>query len=209
MALDASALAAFLIAVSFAAGLNLYATLATLGVFARLHWFVLPAGLGALANSWIIAAALTLFALEFVADKIPVFDVVWNGLQTFIRLPVAALVAYNAGSHLTPALQIAVTIAAGLIAALAHSSKTATRVLITASPEPLSNIALSTGGDAAAIGLTWLATRHPLAAAVATATALAAIVLLGRFIFRALRRQADALFRRFRPPTAPALQKNT
>ena len=77
---------------------------------ARLHWVDLPVGLESLAKTWVIEASGILFAVEFFADKIPVFDVVWNVLHTFVRIPVAALLAYQAGSHLTPALQVLVTL---------------------------------------------------------------------------------------------------
>ena len=146
---DSASLVAFLVAVSFAAGLNVYAAVAMLGLLSRMHLFALPAGLHGLGNTWVIAGSLCLLSLEFVADKIPFVDLVWNTLQTFVRLPVAALLAYRASAHLTPAAQIAVTVASAAVAMLAHGSKTAARVLVTPSPEPVSNIALSTAGDVA------------------------------------------------------------
>jgi hypothetical protein len=165
-ALTPATLASLVIAISFAAGLNLYATACTLGLLARFHWIELPGSLGALANTWVIVAAAALFVLELVADKIPGFDLLWNALHTFIRIPAAALMAFAASSHLTPAQQLLVTFAGGLIAAIAHSSKTAARVLVTPSPEPASNFALSSAEDVGAIGLTWVATHHPIAAGI-------------------------------------------
>jgi hypothetical protein len=111
-----------------------------------------------LTNWWVIAAALALFAVDFFADKIPAFDVVWNALHTFIRVPVAALMAFQAASNLSPGEQLVATLAGGMIAFIAHGGKTAARVAVTPSPEPFSNIALSMGGDALAVGLTWLST---------------------------------------------------
>jgi hypothetical protein len=102
--------------------------------------------------------------VEFFADKIPGFDLFWNAAHTFIRVPVAALLAYEAASQLSPQLQLLAAAAGAAIAAIAHTSKTAARVLVTPSPEPISNIALSASEDVAAISLTWLATRHPYAA---------------------------------------------
>jgi hypothetical protein len=93
-------LAAIIIALSFAAGLNVYATVLSLGVLARLHWIALPDGLHAVADTWIMVASAILFAAELVADKIPTFDLVWNALHTFVRIPVAALMAYAVGQHL-------------------------------------------------------------------------------------------------------------
>ncbi len=139
-----STIAALVIAASFAAGLNVYATVLTLGVLARLHWAVLPGGLEMLGDWWVIGASGALFAAEFIADKIPGFDMVWNALHTFVRIPVAALLAYGATTHLSPQMQLlAVAVGSG-IALAAHGSKTAVRAAVTPSPEPVSNIALST-----------------------------------------------------------------
>src|SRR3954469_19331477 len=91
---------AFLIAISFAAGLNLYATIATLGLLARAGVVVLPGDLGMLSEWWVIGVSGALFAVEFVADKIPVFDLIWNALHTFVRIPAAALLGYGATSGL-------------------------------------------------------------------------------------------------------------
>src|SRR5258708_12116840 len=156
---------ALVVAASFAAGLNIYATVLTLGILARTHWVALPPGLDSLGHTWVLVVCCIMFAMELVADKIPAFDMVWNALHTFIRVPIAALVAYHASSQLSPTMQIlATTIGAG-IALAAHGSKTAVRAAVTPSPEPVSNIALSTSEDVLAIGLTWFATHHPFIAA--------------------------------------------
>ena len=162
-------LTALVVAVSFAAGLNVYATVLSLGVMARMHWVELPQGLEAVAHTWIIAASGFLFAGEFVADKIPGFDLLWNALHTFVRIPVAALLAFGATSHLSPGMQLLATALGATVATVAHGSKTAARVAVTPSPEPVSNIALSTAEDGAAIGLTWAATHHPFIAATIAA----------------------------------------
>ena len=108
--------------------------------------------------------------------------------DTFIRVPVAALLAYRASSHLSPEMQLLATVAGGAIALVAHSSKTAVRAVITPSPEPFSNIALSTGEDGIAIGVTWLATQHPWTAA-GIAIALVVIALwMARWIVKAVQR---------------------
>jgi hypothetical protein len=187
MAFTPSTLAALVIAASFAAGLNVYATVMTLGLLAHVHWVALPPGLEALANWWIIAVSGVLFAAEFVADKIPGFDLMWNALHTFIRVPVAALLAYRATTQLTPEMQILATALGAGIALAAHSSKTAARALVTPSPEPVSNIALSSTEDVAAIGITWLATAHPWVAASFVLAALVVTVFMARWVVRALR----------------------
>jgi hypothetical protein len=176
MTFTPSTIAGLVVAASFAAGLNVYATVLTLGVLARLHWVELPQGLDALENWWVIGASAALFSVEFFADKIPAFDLIWNALHTFVRIPLAALLAYRATLQLSPEMQLLATVGGGLIALAAHSSKTAARTLITASPEPVSNIALSAGEDAVAVGLTWTATHHPLiAGGIAAGLTLAAI----------------------------------
>ena len=183
---------AFIIAVSFAAGLNVYATVATLGLLAHAGVVGLPEPLDALSNWWMIGASGALFGVEFFADKIPGFDLIWNVLHTFIRVPVAALLAYRATSTLTPVEHIAATVAGGLIAFAAHGGKTAARAVITPSPEPLSNMGLSMGEDVVAIALTWLAMRHPLLAGAIAVLFVLMMILLIRRLSRAIR----TLFRR-------------
>jgi hypothetical protein len=179
-------LVALIVAVSFAAGINVYATVATLGILAHTGLLVLPEPLHLLASWWVIGASVTLFAVEFFADKVPAFDLIWNALHTFIRVPAAALLAWRATTNLTPGEQLAVTLLGGLIALAAHGGKTAARAAVTPSPEPFSNIGLSLGGDALAISLTWLATVHPyLGAGIAVALVLAVILLI-RWVWRAL-----------------------
>ena len=181
-------LAGLIIAVSFAAGLNVYATVASLGLLAHAGLLALPPGLHLLTNWWVIAACGVLFAVEFFADKIPAFDLLWNVLHTFVRIPVAALIAYGATAQLSPEKQLVAALAGGAIALAAHGGKTAARVAVTPSPEPVSNIALSAGEDALAVFLTWLATQHPIAAAVIVAAFLVALVVMMRWIVRTIAR---------------------
>ncbi len=100
---------ALIVAASFAGGLNIYATVLTLGILERTQWVALPPGLHGLGSTWVIVTCALLFAMEFVADKIPGFDMIWNGLQTVVRVPVAGLVAYHASSQLSPQMQILAT----------------------------------------------------------------------------------------------------
>ena len=186
-----SELFALLAAVGFAAGLNLYATVAVLGLLARFGHLPLPPGLQLLESWPVIAASLALFVIEFFADKIPAFDLIWNALHTFIRVPVAGLLAYQATSQLSPERQLVATLLGAAVALAAHGGKTAARAAVTPSPEPVSNITLSLGEDVLAIGLTWLATRHPYVAGTMATVFVAIIVILTRWIIRAMR----ALFR--------------
>ena len=157
---------ALLAGVGFAAGLNLYATVVALGVMARFGHLPLPPGLE-LIQSWpIIGASAALFIVEFFADKIPAFDLIWNALHTFVRIPVAGLLAFKATQQLSPEQQLFATLLGAGVALAAHSGKMAARTAVTPSPEPFSNIGLSLGEDVLAIGMTWLATRHPYVAGV-------------------------------------------
>ncbi len=182
-----SDLAGLIVAVSFAAGLNVYATVATLGLLAHAGLLDLPSGLHLLSSWWVIGASAALFAVEFFADKIPGFDLFWNALHTFVRVPVAALIAYGATSHLSPGKQLLGALAGAAIALAAHGGKTAARVAVTPSPEPLSNFALSATEDTLAVFLTWFATRHPIVAATIVAAFLLVIVVVMRWVIRALK----------------------
>ena len=182
---------ALLVAIGFAAGLNLYATVAVLGLLARFGHLPLPPGLQLLESWPVIGASLTLFVIEFFADKIPAFDLMWNALHTFIRVPVAGLLAYQATSQLSPERQLLATLLGAAVALAAHGGKTAARAAVTPSPEPLSNITLSMGEDVLAVGLTWLATRHPYVAGTLALLFVVVIFFVVRLVVRAMR----ALFR--------------
>ena len=182
---------ALLAAIAFAAGLNVYATVAALGLLARFGHLPLPPALQ-LVETWpVIAASGALFAVEFFADKIPAFDLIWSALHTFVRVPVAAFLAYGATAQLTPARQLLATLLGAAIALAAHGGKIAVRAAVTPSPEPFSNISLSLAEDLLAIALTWLATRHPYIAGTIALSLVAVIALLARFVIRAV----QALFR--------------
>jgi hypothetical protein len=180
-----------LIAIGFAAGLNTYATIAVLGLLGHFAHLPLPPGLQLLAGWPVIVASLALFGIEFFADKIPAFDLIWNALHTFIRVPIAGLLAYRATSQLSPEHQLLATLLGATVALIAHGGKTAARAAVTPSPEPFSNITLSLGEDVLAIGLTWLATRHPYVAGTLATTFVVIVVLMTRLVIRAMR----ALFR--------------
>jgi hypothetical protein len=169
MSFSPANITALVIAASFAAGLNIYATVLTLGILARTQWVALPPGLDSLGHTWVITVCAVMFGIEFIADKIPGFDLIWNALHTIVRVPIAALVA-------------------------THGSKTALRAVVTPSPEPVSNIALSTTEDAVAIGLTWFATHHPVIGASIALVFLVAAAAAARALLRAIRRPLRRLF---------------
>lgn len=190
-----------MVGASFAAGLNVYATVATLGLLSHAHALQLPPALHLLGSWPVIIICAVLFVIELFADKIPVFDLIWNALSTFVRVPVAVLMSYGATEHLSPGAQIAAAILGGLIALAAHSGKIAVRTAVTPSPEPASNAALSFGEDVVAVALTWFATRHPLIAAGMVAVCVLLVILAIRFVARSVTR----LFRRARSGPAPSV----
>jgi hypothetical protein len=180
-------LTALLVVVCFSAGLNVYATVAMLGILGRFNVLAVPPALHIVQDWKIIAACCVLFALEFIGDKIPIFDLIWNAAHTFVRVPVAALIAYGATAQLPQWEQIAATFAGGLIALAAHGGKTAARAAVTSSPEPFSNFALSASEDALVVFLMWFMTQHPFISAGIVVVGLLIILLLVRFVVRSVR----------------------
>ena len=174
-------------AVCFAAGLNVYGTVAALGLVSRAGLVGLPGDLGIVQSWWVIGACLAMFVIEFVADKVPLVDLVWNVLQTFVRVPVAGLLAYGALPQLDPGWQLAAGAAGSALALLAHSGKTTMRAAVSASPEPASNIGLSLAEDGAALILVWFATQYPYVAAAMVLVMLVTIMFIVRWILRRLR----------------------
>ena len=188
--------AAFLVAVCFAAGLNVYGTVATLGLVSRFGLVSLPGNLEIVQSNWIIGACVVLFALEFIADKIPLIDLIWNVVQTFVRVPVAGLLAYGALPALDPGWQLAAGAAGAALALVAHSGKTTLRAAVSGSPEPVSNIGLSLAEDASALTLAWFATQYPYVAAGLVVVMIAILALITRWLLRTFRKLV------YRPPVA-------
>jgi hypothetical protein len=181
-------LLALALAVSFAAGLNVYAVVATLGLLAQTDVVELPQSIAVIESWWVIGASLALYALEFIADKIPFVDLAWNVLQVPVRVPVAAMLAFAATDRLPIELQLVAAVAGSVAALAAASGKLALRGTVTGSPEPFSNIVLSLGEDVFAIGLTWFALEYPWLAATIALAAVIVIVLLMRIVVGAVRR---------------------
>jgi uncharacterized protein DUF4126 len=174
---------------SFAAGVNLYATVAILGLASRYGWVTLPPQYAVFDNNWIIGTALVMYAVEFVADKIPWLDSAWDAVHTFIRPVGGALIAVTTLGDASPATTTIVGLLGGAVAASSHASKAGTRAVANASPEPFSNWILSLSEDAFVVGLGLVALKYPLVALAVTLALLVAIVLLARVIYRAIRRR--------------------
>jgi hypothetical protein len=162
---SAETLAAIAVALGagWASGLNVYAVVLVLGAAHRLGLTTLPHDLAILASPWVMAAAALLFALNFLADKIPFVDSINDALHTFVRVPAGALLAFGAADQLGPETAVIAGLLGGTLAAGAHVAKTGTRALINTSPEPFSNIAASLVEDMTVIGGLVLALTHPIA----------------------------------------------
>jgi hypothetical protein len=181
---------------SFASGINLYATVAILGLASRYGWVSLPPQYQVFNNPWIIGGALVLYVVEFVADKIPWIDSVWDAVHSVIRPVGGAAIAVATLGDNSPLAETVVAVLGGTLAASTHFSKAGTRVMANASPEPFSNWALSLSEDAFVIGLGVLALKYPAAAAIVVIVCLAIIIALSAWIIRAIRRR---FFRRAQP----------
>ena len=173
---------------SFAAGVNLYATVAILGLAARYGWVELPPQFQAFNNPYIIGAALVLYVVEFFADKIPYFDSLWDMIHTAIRPLGGALIAVATLGDASPGVEGLVALLGGTVAAGSHLTKTSTRAVANTSPEPVTNWALSIGEDVFVVGLGYLALAHPIAALVVAGVLLALIVSFAAVIVRTVRR---------------------
>jgi hypothetical protein len=172
---------------SLTAGVNLYATVAILGLAARYDWVALPAQYEAFANEWVIGGAFVLYAVEFVADKIPWVDSLWDGIHTIIRPLGGALVAITTLGDASPALEGLVGIVGAAVAAGGHFTKASTRVAANTTPEPFSNWILSVLEDLFVVGLGVLALKFPLVALGVTIALLIAIAFAIRWIIGKLR----------------------
>ncbi len=151
---------------SWASGLNLYAVAALLGFGSLLGWVELPAGLAMLQDPVVLGAAALLYLVEFVTDKIPGVDSVWDGLHTFIRIPAGAMIAAGALGDAGMLAEAAALAFGGGLAATAHATKAGGRAVINTSPEPVSNWIASITEDVAVIAGLWAALNQPWLLAV-------------------------------------------
>lgn len=191
---------AFSMGSAWLSGVNLYATVLTLGLLQRYNLVHLPGSLSYLSNWWVIGVAAVLYMGQFVADKIPAVDSTWDAIHTFIRVPAGAILAASAFANFDPSIRVIALLLGGTLALSSHGTKAATRLAANTSPEPFSNILLSLGEDALAIGGTFLMSMHPLLIFVVIAIGLMLSFVLFRLVFMAFRR----FFRRSQPATAAA-----
>lgn len=189
---------------SWVSGINLYATVGFLGLFSRIGWLSLPENLQMLAHPAVFITALVLYLVEFIADKVPIFDSVWDGVHTFIRVPAGAILAWGSVGGAQDELKVMAALLGGGIAFSSHATKASLRALVNTSPEPFSNWALSLAEDALVILCLWLMLDHPYIMLTILLLFLIFFIWFIPKIFRLFR----AMFRRFinlfRKKEAPA-----
>jgi Domain of unknown function (DUF4126) len=191
----------FALGTSFASGLNVYATVAAAGLFQRFGLIQLPDNLQVLASPFVMGIAITLFLIEFVADKIPYVDTAWDAVHTFIRPPAAAIISYSAFGQVPEEWKVSAALLAGGVALTSHGAKATTRAAANTSPEPVSNWTLSFLEDGLAVFLAWMAAAHP----ILTAGIVVVLVILAVFLIWKLFGYLTAMVNRLRRwKTGPA-----
>jgi hypothetical protein len=169
---------------SLAAGVNLYATVAILGLAARFQWVELPEQFKVFDNPWVIGAAAVLYVIEFVADKVPWVDSIWDSVHTLIRPVGGALIAVASIGEASPVMTGVIALLGGTVAAGSHATKAGTRVAANTTPEPFSNWLLSLAEDAFVIGLSFITLKYPLVALGVSVVILVLIVMVFRSIWK-------------------------
>jgi hypothetical protein len=188
---------------AWTSGINLYATVAVLGIAGRAEMIQLPPGLHVLMDPLVIAIACIMYVVEFFADKVPYVDSAWDMLHTFIRIPAGAILAARSLGPTNPALELAAILAGGTVALAAHGTKATLRLALNVSPEPFSNWAASIGEDLSVLASIWLIFNHPVVMLLLIAAFLALAVWLIPKLFRLAKRGFQMLRSRLRGKPAP------
>jgi hypothetical protein len=191
---------------SWTSGINLYATVAALGIAGRAEMIKLPPDLQVLMHPAVIAVACIMYVIEFFADKVPYVDSGWDVLHIFIRVPAGAILAARSLGDMNPALELVALLGGGAVALAAHGTKATTRLAINASPEPFSNWFASVTEDLAVLGGIWMIFNHPVLMLILVLSFLALVAWLAPKLFRLAKRGFQALRDRLRgiKPDQPA-----
>ena len=191
---------------AWASGINLYATVAALGIAGQMDMINLPPDLQVLTHPAVIAVACIMYVIEFFADKVPYVDSGWDLLHTFIRIPAGAILAARSLGPMSPALELVALLAGGAVALAAHGTKATARLAINASPEPFSNWFASVAEDFTVLGSIWMIFNHPIVMLILVLVFLALVVWLLPKLFRLAKRGFQALRNRLRgvEPDQPA-----
>ncbi|MDP2603986.1 MAG: DUF4126 domain-containing protein [Deltaproteobacteria bacterium] len=191
---------------AWTSGINLYATVAALGIAGRAEMIKLPADLEVLMHPAVIAVACVMYVIEFFADKVPYVDSGWDVLHTFIRVPAGAILAARSLGDMNPALELVALLGGGAVALAAHGTKATVRLAINASPEPFSNWFASVTEDVTVLGSIWMIFNHPILMLILVLSFLALLAWLAPKLFRLAKRGFQALRDRLRgvKPDQPA-----
>ena len=178
---------------AWTSGINLYATVAALGIAGRSEMIHLPPELQVLTHPAVIAIACIMYVIEFFADKVPYVDSGWDILHTFIRVPAGAILAAKSLGDMNPALELAALLAGGTVALAAHGTKATVRLAINTSPEPFSNWAASFAEDVMVLGSIWMVFHHPIVMLILVVSFMVLVVWLVPKLFRLAKRGFQAL----------------
>jgi hypothetical protein len=198
--LDLPQLIALAAALGFASGLRLYAVLLAVGLVGHFHLAPLPSGLEVLSNPLVMGAAVFLVLVELLADKIPMVDSLWDTVHTFIRIPAGAALAASVIGGDQTAWTVVAALLGGSLAATSHFAKAGTRAVVNTSPEPFSNVIVSTLEDFGVGALLWLAFTHPMIAAAVVLVLVVVAVWMVRTLARLVSRGFRSLFGERRQP---------
>ena len=204
--MDAIATLGAVLGLGFVSGIRLYSTILAVGLGIRFGFLDVPDALShldVLASTPVIAVAATVYTVEFVADKIPIVDNIWDMIHTFIRPVGAAIVGSTAVGPVDPGVKLAIALLCGFVALSSHSAKATTRVAVNHSPEPFSNAGISLAEDGLVVGIVWLAIEHPLITLAVVLVAVALCVWLVVSLFRMVQRFIASLLRPETNPPAP------
>jgi hypothetical protein len=193
---------------AWASGINLYATLFTLGYLANTGNIDLPPDLQIVANPMVMGAAGLMYFIEFFADKTPGVDTGWDAIHTFIRIPAGAMLAAGAIGHLNPAVELAAAIIGGGLAASTHATKAGSRVLINTSPEPFSNWVASISEDVVVITGVWACINHPVLFLIALACFILLMIWLLPRIWSGVKKVFGFIINLFRKENSPTNQNS-
>jgi Domain of unknown function (DUF4126) len=186
---------------SWVSGINLYAAVATLGLLGRFSHLQLPGELQVLTSWWIIGVAVALYVVEFVADKVPYVDSTWDVIHTFIRVPAGAVLAASAFGDFDRSIQVIALLLGGGLALSSHGTKAATRAMLNASPEPVSNWVASIAEDIVAVLSVVASVFVPVLIFVIVGAGLVISFLVFRKILRFFRQVARSIRGWFAPAT--------
>jgi hypothetical protein len=196
--MDAAEIIGLAASVSLLAGWRLYACVLAIGIAMRLGIIELPqhlAELDVLANPWVMGVAGIGVLAELLADKIAWLDSVWDAVHTLIRPVAGALLALAIIDPTEPVWQVVILLLGGSAALLSHGAKAGARAVVNTSPEPFSNVVVSTVEDIVTTGGLWLVLAYPQVAVVAAILLLAiavGLLLLIRKLWRQIRPRRDA-----------------